>query len=105
MGLIPISLLLLAGAAASPDIAGLWLTDDHKGVVRIEPCGPYLCGRVARILDRDPAVPRTDVNNPDSRLRNRPILGLTTLWGFRVLHREKPLRLQSDTGFSHRLGQ
>ncbi|WP_336952985.1 DUF2147 domain-containing protein [Sphingobium aromaticivastans] len=82
MGLIPISLLLLAGAAASPDIAGLWLTDDHKGVVRIEPCGPYLCGRVARILDRDPAVPRTDVNNPDSRLRNRPILGLTTLWGF-----------------------
>jgi hypothetical protein len=28
-----------------------------------------------------------------------------TVVAFRVLHKEKPLRLQSDTGFSLRLGQ
>ena len=82
MGLIFASLLLAAGSGAPPDIAGLWLTDDRKGVVRIEACGPHLCGRIARVLDTDPAVPRTDVNNPDRAQRNRPIVGLLTLWGF-----------------------
>ena len=30
-------------AAASP-MDGLWLTDDHKGVVHIGPCGTHTCG-------------------------------------------------------------
>lgn len=83
MGILPASLLFLAaGASAPPDITGLWLTDDRKGIVRIEPCGAHLCGRITRVLDTDPSVPRTDVKNPDRRLRNRPIVGLMTLWGF-----------------------
>ena len=41
--LILASLLGAAPAAASP-IDGLWLTDDHKGVVRVGPCGPRICG-------------------------------------------------------------
>jgi uncharacterized protein (DUF2147 family) len=63
-------------------IEGSWLTDDHKGVVRISACGDKLCGRIAQVLDRAPGVPRADVNNPDARLRARPLVGLLTLWGF-----------------------
>ena len=63
-------------------IEGSWLTDDRKGVVRISPCGDKLCGHIAQVLDRTPGVPRTDVNNPDKRLRSRPLVGLATLWGF-----------------------
>jgi uncharacterized protein (DUF2147 family) len=83
MGLLAASLLFLAvGSGAPPEIGGLWLTDDRKGIVRIEACGAHLCGRIARVLDTDPGVPKTDIKNPDRNLRNRPILGLTTLWGF-----------------------
>ena len=80
------ALLLLAplpGAAAEPSVEGLWRTDDGKAAVRIGPCGQRLCGRIARVLDTDPDVPRTDVNNPDPARRGQPILGLQVLWGFR----------------------
>jgi len=63
-------------------VAGLWLTDDRKGVVRIAPCGQQLCGYIAQVLDRAPNVPTTDVNNPDPKLRKQPLVGLRTLWGF-----------------------
>jgi uncharacterized protein (DUF2147 family) len=79
--LAPLCLLLTLGNAP-PSVEGLWLTDDRKGLVRIAPCGVQLCGRIAQVLDKGPGVPRTDINNPDPRLRNRPILGLPTLTGF-----------------------
>lgn len=84
MTMLAASLLLLASSAAvpAPDITGSWVTDDGKGLVRIEPCGTKLCGRIVRVLDTDPAVPKTDVQNPDPRLRTRPLAGLITLWGF-----------------------
>ncbi|WP_022681814.1 DUF2147 domain-containing protein [Sphingobium bisphenolivorans] len=83
MGFLAASLLMLAsGATPAPDISGLWLTDDRKGLVRIEPCGTRMCGRIVRILDKRPNVPGTDVNNPDPALRQRPLLGLVSLWGF-----------------------
>lgn len=73
---------LTAAAAAPPSVQGLWLTDDHKGVVRIAPCGAAMCGTIARVLDSNPARPMTDRNNPDPHLRSRPILGLPVLSGF-----------------------
>jgi uncharacterized protein (DUF2147 family) len=81
---LPACLFMLAAATAeaAPTVQGLWLTDDHKGIVRIAPCGAQLCGRIAKVLDQRPNVPKTDVNNPDPRLRNRPIKGLPTLTGF-----------------------
>ena len=76
----------LATAAAAADtpagVEGLWLTGDHKGVVRIAPCGELLCGTVDQVLVKDPGAPTTDINNPDPRLRARPLLGLRILWGF-----------------------
>jgi len=83
--LLLLLLLLALGwsvpASAGP-VDGLWLTDDRRGVVRIGPCGAHLCGWIARVLARGPGVPDRDVNNPELRLRARPLLGLPILSGF-----------------------
>jgi uncharacterized protein (DUF2147 family) len=71
-----------AAGAAPPAVQGLWLTDDHKGLVRIGPCGGSLCGTIAKVADTSGGAPKTDIHNPDARLRNRPILGLSVLTGF-----------------------
>ncbi len=71
-----------AAAAAPAGIEGLWLTDDHKGQVRIGPCGHALCGTIAKVADTSGNAPKTDIHNPDPHLRSRPILGLPVLSGF-----------------------
>jgi uncharacterized protein (DUF2147 family) len=77
--------LLLAPlpALAAPSVEGLWRTDDGKALVRIAACGTRICGHIDRVLDTGPNVPRTDVNNPDRSRRNRPILGLQIMSGYR----------------------
>mgnify|MGYP001551866796 CR=1 FL=1 len=74
--------VLHAANPAPASIEGRWLTDDRQGVVRISLCGEQLCGRIDRVLAAGPAVPASDVNNPDPALRRRPLVGLLTLWGF-----------------------
>ena len=69
-------------------VYGRWMTDDQKAVVTIDACGPSLCGRVSKVLDRAPGVPQTDVNNPDPDMRKRPIIGLLILSGFKRDGRE-----------------
>jgi uncharacterized protein (DUF2147 family) len=71
---------LQAAEGVAPE--GLWLTDDRTAVVRIAPCGSNLCGTVTQVLARGRDVPTTDINNPDPKLRLRPLNGLRTLWGF-----------------------
>jgi uncharacterized protein (DUF2147 family) len=83
-----IGLALAGGAAAqpgqTPGIEGKWLTDDGKAVVVIDHCGEEICGKIATVLDRRSNVPTVDIENPDRRLRNRPIVGLKVLSGFRA---------------------
>lgn len=75
--------------AQSPaSVYGRWKTDDHKAVVTIGACGPSLCGRISKVLDKVPAVPETDINNPNPDMRNRPIIGLPVLSGFKRDGRE-----------------
>ena len=86
MRLLPVAALLLTAAMATPaapSVQGLWRTDDGKGIVRIAPCGAFLCGTIARVVDAGAGVPKRDSNNPDPRLRGRPIVGLPILTGFR----------------------
>jgi uncharacterized protein (DUF2147 family) len=78
----PLALGLAAPALAAPSIEGLWLNDDHKGLVRIAPCGSKMCGTIAKVLDNDSKAPKSDINNPDPKLRSRPFLGLPVLTGF-----------------------
>ena len=82
----PLAVLLLfaavPAAAAAPEVEGQWLTEDGKAVVEVAPCGRQMCGKIVRVLDARPSVPKTDVNNPDRSLRTRPLVGLRVLWGF-----------------------
>jgi uncharacterized protein (DUF2147 family) len=78
-----IALVWLAGSLGSTQSAeGDWITADRGALVRIAPCGPKLCGTISRVLARGPKVPSADVNNPQPRLRSRPLVGLQVLSGF-----------------------
>ena len=56
------SLALLALVAAAPSAGSLWLTPDRGGVVRIETCGPALCGRIVGVSWKGGEMPPKDVN-------------------------------------------
>jgi hypothetical protein len=62
-------------------VTGTWLTDTKDGLIEIAPCGQRLCGRLVKSLVPI-KPPGTDVNNPDPKLRGRPILGMPVLTGF-----------------------
>lgn len=83
--LVPAALLAVATAApadAATPVAGRWLTEEGSAVVTIGPCGPAMCGRITKLIKGPPSGPPVDRNNPDKRLRDRPLEGLTILTGF-----------------------
>jgi uncharacterized protein (DUF2147 family) len=61
-------------AADAPDIAGLWLTQDHSGVIDIAHCGEGFCGRI---------VGMSQTRNDDGSIavdsKGQPMCGLTIL--------------------------
>lgn len=63
--------------AAEP--TGTWLTQKRDAQIRVARCGRALCGTIVWTKDRiDPRTgkPFVDEQNPDPRLRKRPILGM-----------------------------
>lgn len=75
-------------AAAVPQ--GVWLMESRVAV-QIFDCGHLLCGRILWLaIPRDPQgrLDR-DKHNPDPALRQRPLCGLTIIWG---LHSTGPNR-------------
>lgn len=84
-----IAAALLAFAAtpafAADPAEGVWLTQSGTGKVKVGPCAnspERLCGAISWL--KDPADAKaTDANNPDAKLKTRPILGLQMLWGFK----------------------
>lgn len=76
--------LLPAGAALAADPLGVWVTEGGKSHVEIVPCADKLCGSIVWLREplNDEGVEKTDRNNPDEGLRQRPILGLPLLTGF-----------------------
>lgn len=72
-----------AAAFASPAAAfGVWATQDGDGHVEIAPCGESACGSI--VWGDRSSGPRTDVKNPDVALRQRPLIGLRILEGYRA---------------------
>jgi uncharacterized protein (DUF2147 family) len=76
-------LTFAAPAIAAAPVTGRWYTDGKDSIVEVGPCGGHICGRVAEILKPRPGGPAVDSNNPDPKLRSRPILGMIILSGFK----------------------
>jgi uncharacterized protein (DUF2147 family) len=78
-----LSLAFAIPAVAAPTSpVGRWLTQGDQAIVEIAPCGPALCGAVHKVLKVDPKAPKTDINNPDTRLRHRSVSSIRILTGF-----------------------
>ena len=78
------ALLFAAGARAS-DVDGIWEVEDGDAHVKIWVCEDGLCGDIVWLKepsDRE-GWPRRDQGNEDPRLRDRPLLGVELLQGFR----------------------
>lgn len=73
-----------APALAAVPVAGRYYTDGKDSIVQIGPCGPAVCGKVAKVLKGPPGGGRAvDSNNPDPKLRSRPIEGIIILSDFK----------------------
>jgi len=85
LALITLVLLFISASAFAADpVAGEWLTPTDGGKVRIGACPDnpqQMCGVVSWL----PADKRNDrdTRNPDAALRSRPIVGVTTVSGFK----------------------
>lgn len=77
------SLFISTAAMAATPVTGTWITEGGKAMVRIEPCGDAICGRIVKVLLREPGKPTTDIANPDPTKRNNPIEGTFILTGFK----------------------
>ncbi len=76
------------GAAVAADAAGTWQTEDGRGRVRTEHCGPGradLCGFVVWMKEPmdEKGKPRLDESNPDAKKKARPVLGHEMMTGLK----------------------
>lgn len=66
-------------------ILGVWKTGEGTAHIQIVQNGSTFQGKIIWLRDpNDPATgkPKTDQKHPDAKVRNRPIIGLTNVWGF-----------------------
>lgn len=75
---------LASAAAANP--TGTWLARNGKANVTVTKCEAGLCANIVSLKQPHDSngKPLTDQNNPDSSLRNRPIIGLPLFLGMRA---------------------
>jgi uncharacterized protein (DUF2147 family) len=76
---------LLSVAADNPDaVLGVWKNGEGTGMVQIYKKGDRYFGRVVwlKVTTNPDGTARVDVNNPDEKLRNRPLKGLENLRDF-----------------------
>ena len=71
-------------ALAADPVEGEWLTQGGTAKVRIAPCvsaPAKMCGTVSWLRPADAKA--TDANNPDPKLKSRPIMGLPMIRDFK----------------------
>lgn len=67
-----------ARAQDAGGIAGKWRDSDGESIIAIAPCGSALCGKIVWLKE-----PRIDRNNSDPKLRERSLMGVQVLSGFK----------------------
>ncbi|WP_242919529.1 DUF2147 domain-containing protein [Pontibacter liquoris] len=80
-----VALLLFSTLAWAQKLSplGTWTNEDGKAKFEIYKCGDKLCGKIVTL--REPlrnGKPKMDDNNPDKKLRNRPLEGMVFMKGF-----------------------
>ncbi|WP_240676054.1 DUF2147 domain-containing protein [Botryobacter ruber] len=83
--IIFVLLMLFAASAGAQSLSpiGVWTNEEGKARFEIYKCGDKLCGKIVKL--KEPyrnGKPKMDDNNPDKKLRNRPLEGLIFLQGF-----------------------
>lgn len=78
------------GERRSRQPMGRWATAGFGSIVELAPChadgtGETMCGRILWLWDALDSAgrPRVDEENPEARARNRPLVGVEILRGFR----------------------
>ena len=73
------------GTCLAADPLGNWRTEEGKATVRIAACGAALCGTIIALKDANDETgkPKTDKNNADASLRNRPMIGVQIVLGMK----------------------
>jgi uncharacterized protein (DUF2147 family) len=85
--MVAVSIPMPAFAAAP--VNGNWYSDNKDSIVTIGQCGPVVCGKISKIIaPTKDGKPARDENNPNPALRNRPVLGLELLSGFKDAGKE-----------------
>ena len=72
--------------ASHPDaVTGEWYTSEGASVVEIYKCGDLYCGRIVWLKNpkNEEGKDKVDIKNPDETRKNRKIMGLEILTGFK----------------------
>ena len=71
-------------------VIGKWLTDGGKSVIEISKDKDVYAGKMIWLKipvypedDKNAGKEKMDINNPDEKLRNKKLNGITLLWGFK----------------------
>lgn len=79
-------LLQIANAQSfkADDLVGIWKTGEGTAMVKIYKNGEKYQGRIVWLKEPNDkeGKPKTDVNHPDEKVHNRPIVGLINTWDF-----------------------
>ncbi len=88
-GLALASLASIASANPLENVSGVWLTEAKTGHVEISDCGDGTpCGLLIWAeSEQTDSVPK-DINNKDSELRTRPLIGIKMIYGFELKKEE-----------------
>lgn len=91
IGFLFLLFTLPALAGEHDAILGTWTTKNAKSRVEIYPCGSMICGKIVSL--KEPVYPpddkkgmagktKIDRENPDPKLRTKPLIGLELLKNF-----------------------
>ena len=70
-------LCTMAYAQTAEDAFGTWRHPENGSHISVYKCGQGLCAKIVKVADPS----RTDVNNPDPKLRSRPVVGIHLMSG------------------------
>lgn len=74
------------GQGAEADaVLGNWVTEEDKALVEVYKCEDKYCGKIVWLKEpkNEEGKDKTDTNNPDPEKRDRGIIGLNIVWGFK----------------------